>query len=251
MSLVEHPVGNYRFLPGIAPYSCGAISAPGFEIVHVTLQRSLPYHEGFARVAAFLDAEQRPKAALCGMELRSPRPFTFEGFGQFNAEYAALLQEWGVFVNGMNPVARTNVAPEVTPPVEPQLYGFSYTRRSASDAPPTFVVAGGGELPEGKLARADIVALGDVSPQGVATKARFVMDLMENRLYGLGVNWSRVSVADVYTIHPIEHLLPEVILQRIRPADGHGIHWHYSRPPIAEIEFEMDVRGVRNEFWLS
>ena len=36
MPLTDHPAGNYRFLPGIAPYSCGAASSPGFEIAHVT-----------------------------------------------------------------------------------------------------------------------------------------------------------------------------------------------------------------------
>lgn len=250
MPLIDHPEGNYRFLPGIAPYSCGVVSSPGFEIVHVTLQQPIPYRQGFERVAEFLETQQRPKAALCAMELRSPRPFSFSGFGDFNAEYAAILQSWGLFVDGANPVARTNVAPEVTPPTEPQLYAFSYTKPSAEYVSPTFVVAGGGELPEGKLSREFIVALEDNSPRGLETKARFVMDLMENRLHGLGVGWQQATTVDVYTIYPIEPLLPEILLGRMRPADGHGIHWHYSRPPIAEIEFEMDLRGVRTELWL-
>ena len=250
MPIINHPTGNYRFLPGIAPYSCGVVSSPGFEIAHVTLLRPIPYRQGFDVVADFLAHAQRPKAALCGMELRSPVPFTFAGFSEFNAGYAAILQSWGLFVNGVNPVARTNVAPMVTPPPEPQLYGFSYTRPLLGDAPPTFVVAGGGELPEGKLSRQDIVALGDCSTAGLETKARFVMDLMESRLHGLGVGWQLVTHIDVYTVHPIKDLLPEVILKRMRPADEHGIHWHYSQPPIAEIEFEMDLRGIRTEMWL-
>ena len=40
MSLTDHPTGNYRFLPGIAPYSCGVVSSPAFEIVQVTFQGS-------------------------------------------------------------------------------------------------------------------------------------------------------------------------------------------------------------------
>ena len=141
MSLTDHPEGNYRFLPGIAPYSCGAVSAPGFEVVHAVLQRPLPYRAGFERIAAHLAAAGRPKAALCGVELRSPALFSFPGFAAFNGEYAAILKEWGLFVNGLNPVARTNVAPVVHPPGEPALYGFSYTpaparsrRRSSSPA---------------------------------------------------------------------------------------------------------------------
>src|SRR5689334_7459578 len=127
MPLTDHP-GGYRFLPGIAPYSCGAVSAPGFEIAHVTLHRPVPYRKGFEVIQRHLSSEGRPRAALCGVELRSPSAFTFGGFAEFNAEYARILEGWGLFVNGVNPVARTNVAPEILPPDEPVLYGFSYTR---------------------------------------------------------------------------------------------------------------------------
>ena len=56
MSLLDHPEGDYRFLPGIAPYSCGAVSVPGFEVVHAVLQRPLPYRAGFDRIAGHLAA---------------------------------------------------------------------------------------------------------------------------------------------------------------------------------------------------
>ena len=134
MPLVDHPAGNYRFLPGIAPYSCGAVSAAGFEIVHAIFQRPPPYRAGLEGVAEFLSAEGRPRAALCGVELRSPRPYTFQGFAEFNAGYAAILKSWGLFVDGVNPVARTNVAPVVDPPREGLLYGFSFTRPCAARA---------------------------------------------------------------------------------------------------------------------
>lgn len=247
MPLTEHPTGNYRFLPGIAPYSCGVVSSPGFEIVHVTFQRPAAYRAGFDEIANHLAVAGRPKAALCAIELRSPRPFTFPGFAEFNAEYAAILQDWGVFVNGVNPVARTNVAPVIGPPTVPVMYGFSFTKPCPADLAPTFVVAGAGELPEGILSREGIVRLGDTSPDGLATKARFVMDLMETRLRGLGADWPMVSTVDVYTAHSLTPLLPEIILRRIGPASMHGTHWHFSRPPIEEIEFEMDLRGTRIE----
>ena len=247
MPLVDHPTGHYRFLPGLAPYSCGAVSAPGFEIVHVTFQEPPPYRTGFARIARHLADGSRPKAALCGIELRSPRPYTFAGFGEFNADYAAILREWDVFVGGVNPVVRTNVAPVVGVPGETVLYGFSYTQPAEGSAPPTIIVAGAGELPEGVLARESIVSLGDTSPQGLRSKAAFVMDLMESRLRGLGGDWSHATTVDVYSIHPIDGLLRDIILGRIGAAAIHGVHWHYTRPPIEEVEFEMDVRCVRRE----
>jgi hypothetical protein len=245
--LIEHPTGNYRFLPGIAPYSCGAVSAPGFEIVHATFQEPPPYRTGFARIAQHLADCGRPKVALCGIELRSPRPYTFSGFGAFNADYAAILRDWDILVEGVNPVARTNVAPVVAVPSETVLYGFSYTHPAKADSAPTFIIAGAGELPEGVLARESIVSLGDTSPQGLRTKAAFVMDRMESRVRGLGGNWSHATTVDVYSIHPIEGLLQDIILGRIGAAAIHGVHWHYARPPIEDVEFEMDVRCVRRE----
>lgn len=247
MPLTDHSTGDYRFLPGIAPYSCGVVSRPGFEIVQVTLLRPVPYREGFETIAAFLAGEGRPQAALCAIALRSPRPFSFQGFADFNAEYADILRRWGVFLDGVNPVARTNVAPVINPPREPALYGFSFTRPRPGNSPPTFVVAGAGELPEGILSREGIVALGDTSPEGLAIKAWFVMDLMETRLRGLGADWPQVSTVNVYTAHSLTPLLPEIILGRIGPANMHGATWHFSRPPIAEIEYEMDVRGTRTD----
>ncbi|WP_435006162.1 2-amino-5-chloromuconate deaminase CnbZ [Tundrisphaera lichenicola] len=247
MPLIDHPRGDYRFLPGIAPYSCGVASVPGFEIVHVTLQIPVPYLTGFLVIEKHLNESGRSKQALCGIELRSPSPFSFEGFAEFNRNYARILEGWGLFVEGANPVARTNVAPALNPPLEPMLYGFSYSRPSDSSLSPTFVVAGAGELPEGILAPEGIICAGDLSPEGLETKARFVMDLMERRLLGLGCQWDQATAIDVYTIHPLDRILPEVILSRSGTSGGHGIRWFYSRPPIVDIEYEMDLRGVRTE----
>jgi hypothetical protein len=247
VSLAEHPSGGYRFLPGIAAYSCGVVSSPGYEIIYATFREPSPYREGFELIASFLKQMRRPKTALCGISLRSPGPYSFAGFAEFNADYAKILQAWGLFVEGVNPIARTNVAPSVAPVPEPVLYGFSFTRPDSAASSPTFVVAGAGELPEGVLAREGIVALGDTSASGMVTKARFVMDLMESRLAGLGADWRRVTRVNVYTIHALAPLLPELILGRMGSASIHGVHWHYSQPPVEEIEYEMDLRGVRTE----
>ena len=245
--LTDHPSGNYRFLPGIAPYSCGVVASLGFEIIHVTFQRPAPYRQGFEKVAEILKSTGRSRLALCGISLRSPRPYSFQGFSEFNAQYAEILKGWGVFVNGLNPIARTNVAPVIDPPPEPVLYGFSFTKPCPDESFPTFVVAGAGELPEGILSQEGIVARGDTSAEGLAVKARFVMDLMESRLRGLEVSWSLVNTVNVYTAHSLTPLLPEIILGRIGAAGTRGIQWHYSRPPIEDIEYEMDVRGTRTE----
>ncbi|MGE3819942.1 MAG: RidA family protein [Isosphaeraceae bacterium] len=254
MDTVEHPLGNYRFLPGIAPYSRGVVAAPGFEIVRASLQRPLPWRLGFDRIANRLASESRPKAALCSVELRSPKPFTFDGFARFNADYATILHDWGVFVEGINPVARTNVAPEFHAPEEPSLFAFSYTRpvteRDQDPVASTFVVAGAGELPEGVLSADAIVAPGNLTVDGLAEKVGFVIGLMEERLRGLGARWEDVTTVDAYTVNPFFRALTEVLIPRLGPATRQGLCWYFSRPPIVGIEFEMDLRGVRREYRL-
>src|SRR5690348_9825760 len=142
--------GGYSFLKGISPYSGGVVAGRGFTIEHVRLSRLLPWKAGFERIDAHLRAAGRPRQALCAVALRSPKPFSFAGFNGFNAGYEKLLQSWDIPVDGSNPVARTNVAPEINPPAEPSLYSFACTAPAASAAA-SFVVSGAGELPEGSL----------------------------------------------------------------------------------------------------
>lgn len=246
--LRDHPTGGYRFLPGITAFSSGVLAMPGWEIVHATLAAPAPWRDGFARLDRHLREQGRPRTALCGIELRSPAPFTFDGFAKFNEGYRALLAEWGILVGEDNPIPRTNVAPVVAAPAEPSLYAFAYTVPGATPAP-TFVVAGAGELRERGQGPAGIVRHGDVSPGAMGEKARFVMGVMQERMRALGAEWSRVTAIDVYTAQPIHDLLEEVL----RPAGSaaiHGVRWFPSRPPIQGLEFEVDVRGVSRELVL-
>jgi hypothetical protein len=240
--LLSNPRGGYSFLRGGSPYSAGVAAAPGFAIEHVRLARAIPWMDGFGLVDAHLRAAGRPRAALCAIALRSPEPFSFAGFKEFNAGYVEVLKSWDILVDGINPVARTNVAPAVDPPPEPSLYSFSYTA-PAEDAATGFVVSGAGELPEGAAGPDDVVRRGETSPDAMAEKARCVLGLVEGRLRGLGKTWEQVTVTNIYTVHDVNALLAAEILPRIGPAGQHGVIWHYTRPPIVSIEFEMDLLG--------
>jgi hypothetical protein len=244
--LIPNPRGGYSFVRGIAPYSGGVVASPGFHIEHVRLLRPVPWRTGFDLVDAHLRAAGRPRAALCAMALRSPKPFSFTGFNTFNAGYVEILKSWDLLLDGLNPLARTNIAPEYDPPSEPSLYSFAYTA-PAQHAPLSFVVAGAGELPEGSLDPHDVVRMGETSPDAIQAKARFVLGLMEGRLRELGASWEQVSVTNIYTVHDLHALLPGEILPRIGHAARHGVTWHFSRPPIVSIEYEMDVRGCSME----
>ncbi|HYB40342.1 MAG TPA: RidA family protein [Candidatus Methylomirabilis sp.] len=245
----ESPTGGYRFLPGITAFSSGTIAAPGHEIVHATLASPLPWRDGFARIERHLREHGRPRTALCGIELRSPAQFSFDGFAKFNEGYRALLGEWSILVGEDNPIPRTNVAPVAAGPTEPSLYAFAYTVPGATPWP-TFIVAGAGEMRDRAQGADGIVRRGDTSPEGMREKARFVMGIMADRMRALGTDWSRVTAIDVYTAQPIHGFLVEEILRPAGPAAIHGVRWFPSRPPIEGLEFEMDVRGVARELTL-
>jgi hypothetical protein len=247
--LRDHPSGAYRYLPGIRAFSSGVVAMPGWEIVHATLGTPVPWREGFARIEQHLRAQARPRPALCGIELRSPAPYTFEGFAEFNEGYRALLGEWEIIAGDDNPIPRTNVAPVAAVPASPALYAFSYTVAGNTPAP-TFVVAGAGELRERAQGAEGIVRHGETSPAAMREKARFVMGVMQERLRALGGDWSRVTALDVYTAHPIHEFLVDELLRPAGPAAIHGVRWFPSRPPIQGLEFELDMRGVARELVL-
>jgi hypothetical protein len=250
--LIENPRGNFHFLKGIVAYSSGVAADAGHEIVHATLRTPAPVRAGFEFIARHLQQAGRPMHAVCAIELRSPRQFTFEGFAAFNSNtYRALLDEHDMLVDGINPIARTNVVPELGPPPEPSLFAFSYTAPArAAAARRDFVVAGAGELYEDELDPRRIVRAGETSDAAMREKAAYVMQRMALRLQALGAHWDDVSVVSIYTAFDVFPWLRDEMLATIGGARAHGVRWHYTRPPIVGLEYEMDVRGVSSEIYL-
>lgn len=236
--------GNYTTIPAVFQYSGGVAAAPGFAIERVTFRSWLPLAEGFRRVEAHLKAAGRPLTAFCACELRSPAQFSEAGFIAFNQLYCETLARWGIYDAGtkFNPVARSNVCPLIEPPKEPGFYAFSYTVPSQSTAP-SFVISGSGEAPEGKGAYGNfIVRRGETGPDAMAEKARAVLGEMERRMALLGFSWLDTTAAQVYTIHDIHPFFGTEIVRR--GAARAGITWHLARPPVVELEYEMDCRSV-------
>ena len=235
--------GGFGFVKGVFPYSQGVAALSGFAIERARFARPVPLAEGFRRIAGHLAARGRPKTAFCACELRSPRPFSFEGFAEFNRGYVAVLEEWKLFRDGVNPVARSNVAPVVDPPAEPSFHAFCYTVPS-TEPTRTFVVAGSGEWPEGGKFPDDIVARGDTSTEGMRLKAKLVLDTMERRMKALGgFAWRDCTAVQVYSAYALP-------VDDITRRAGSALQWNYCRPPIEGLDFEMDVRGLSTEFVL-
>jgi hypothetical protein len=241
---VDHPRGQYSFLRGIPAYSAGVVARDGYEIVHAAFSRPLPLRAGFKAIDEHLSGINIPKIALCALELRSPQAFSAEEFSAFNSSYVEALRSWSILLeDGVNPIARTNVAPVLFPPSEPSIHAFSYAARSAVPQR-TFVVAGGGELPDGPINPGDIIRRGETSSAAMLEKARYVRSRMDARLRTLGVSWPDVTAVNVYTSHDLSGNLVTEMLNKT----GHNaVTWNYARPPIKDVEFEMDLRGVARE----
>ena len=246
--MAEVPVfkaGGYRYLKAVFQYSGGVAAEAGFEIERARLREPLPLEQGFSLVEKYFQEKAIATTAFCACELRSPEPFTEQGFIDFNRHYVKTLERWGVYRDGDNPVARTNVCPEFDKPAAPSLYAFSYTV-PAKGARGSFIVAGGGEAKEGGPDyKSRIVRLGDTSPAGLREKARFVIAEMERRLTALGFGWKDAVSTQAYTVHDIGALVGEELARR--GAMRGGLEWHFCRPPVVNLDFEMDVRGAARE----
>jgi hypothetical protein len=243
--------GGYRFITHAFQYSGGVAAEPGFRIERARFARPVPLAAGFDAIEAHLNRLGRPPTAFCACELRSPAQFTEAGFVAFNRHYVQRLETWGIFRDDVNPVARSNVCPEIDPPAASVLYAFSYTVPSDGDAAQTdaargFVCAGSGEARDGGASYAErIVKLGDQSAEGMREKARFVHGEMERRMAALGFGWADVTATQVYTVYDIHSFLADEIVWR--GAAAAGLTWHYARPPVQGLDYEMDVRGVPRE----
>ena len=242
--------GGYRFITHAFQYSGGVAAEPGFRIERARFARPLALADGFDAIEAHLARLGRPPTAFCACELRSPAQFTDTGFVAFNRRYVRRLETWGIFRDEVNPVARSNVCPEIDPPAAPVFYAFSYTVPSDGDETPSFVCAGSGEAREGGASYAErIVRLGDQSPDGMRDKARFVLGEMERRMSALGFGWEDVTATQLYTVFDIHpHLADEIVR---RGAARAGLTWHYARPPVQGLDYEVDVRGLTRELVIS
>jgi hypothetical protein len=144
-------------------------------------------------------------------------------------------------------VARSNVCPEIDPPAEPSFYAFSFTRPSqGTGATPTFVIAGGAELSDGSGSYPErIVRYRDLTADGVREKVRFTVGSMEERLGAFGLGWKDTTGVQAYSVHDFHPVISDELVRR--GATRSGLTWHFARPPVIDLEYEMDCRRVMRE----
>lgn len=245
MTSTDFAAGNYRFIPSVFQYSAGAAAHPGYHVERVMFRAPVPLKQGFELIAAMIRTAGRPLTAFCACELRSPAPFSDSGFRSFNEAYVETLREWGLFDGKTNPVARSNVCPELAPPAEPSFHAFSYVAEGDAGAP-SFVISGGAEARGGSAPYAErIVRYQETGAGALRDKAAFVLDEMEKRMALFGYGWTDTTATQVYCVHDVHPFLADEIVAR--GAARAGLTWHYNRPPVIGLEYEMDCRSVAVE----
>jgi hypothetical protein len=250
--LIENAKGNFSFIRGFGPpFSSGGVASAGFDVVHVTLKPLARLSDGFALIERHTREAGRPINAVCGIELRIGKPLTQAGFDDFNRGYIERLKGWGVFVGESNPIARTNVALEVSSVAEPSMYGFYYTVPATGAARPAFVIAGAAEVASREGGRAEVVARDDVSTEGMRRKTACVLALLRERLEEMKVGWKDASGVNLYTVHDLHPIFATDLLPALGPAGQRGIRWHYARPPVVGLELEIDGYAAHRELVLT
>jgi hypothetical protein len=108
------------------------------------------------------------------------------------------------------------------------------------------VIAGGAELRGGSGSYPErIVRYRDLSPEGLKEKVRFTVSEMESRLGAFGFGWKDTTAVQAYTVHDFHPVMADELVRR--GATRPGLTWHFARPPVIDLEYEMDCRRVMRE----
>lgn len=244
--VLDFEPGGYRFVPSVFQYSAGVAALPGYRIRRETFAKPVPVAEGFDRIEARFKAEGLPTTRFCACELRSPGQFTDAGFKAFNEIYVVTLRRWGIMDDGdINPVARSNVCPDIGAPPEPSFHAFSYVVEDDGGAAPSAVISGGAEAREGPGPYAErIVRLDETTADAIHEKALYVVDEMQRRLGLLGFTWPDTTAVQAYSVRDFHHAMSAMAERQVL---DRGLTWYYARPPVIGLEYEMDCRVVHDE----
>ena len=243
--------GGYRFIPAVFQYSGGVAAEPGFQIERVVFREPLPLALGFERAEAHHHGARaaahgllRLRAALAAAVLRRrlPRRSTSSTWRRSPGGASTTART--------NPVARSNVCPEMTPPARAvaSTRSASRCRRTAARRPSWWPAAArpGRAAPPTASAR--------------SATARPVQRRCGRRRCSCWARWSGGSgfwarpgadttATQVYTVHDLYPFLADEIVRR--GAARAGLTWHLCRPPVRGLEYEMDCRGVAAEHFVE
>ena len=238
----DFAAGNYRFIPAVFQYSSGAAASSGFEIERVRFDSLVPLAEGFAAVAKYIagrgtaaDLVLRLRVALAGGVHRG-------WLSRFNQHYVKTLAEWGLFdgtdqsrraqqcLPGDRPAQRAVVLRVLVHPAEQRhVADLRHCRRRGSARRHRQLSRADRALPRSQPGRVEGEGRFTVRRNGAP--ARRVRFRLERHHGGAGLHRARFSSG----------------CRRRTGAPGatrSGLTWHFARPPVVDLEFEMDCRRV-------
>lgn len=246
MEMLPFALGNYHYIPGGFQYSAAVLADPGFVIERACFDTPVELDQAFELMRQHLISIGRPLAALCACELRSAAQMSEAQFFEFNCGYVKVLANWGIFENNLNPVARCNLVAAENGPARPSIYAFSYTvPTEAAVNIPNFKTSGAAECPDRPGYRDNIVRLGEVTPDALLDKLTYAMGDIDLRLALMGVSWSDINKVHLYSVHNLHPIMHQQLLSK--GCALKGISWHCVRPPVEDIEIEIDVARISRQ----
>jgi hypothetical protein len=60
-----------------------------------------------------------------------------------------------------------------------------------------------------------------------------------------GAGWKDTTGVQAYTVRDFHAVAAELLVRR--GAARSGLSWHFARPPVIDLEYEMDCRRVMRE----
>ena len=250
MQIISFRPGNYSYLPAGFQYSAAVVAEKGFIIERARLDRPIELEQAFELMREHLIGIGRPLTALCACELRSAAPMTEAEFVKFNRSYVKILEGWGIFEAEVNPVARCNLIPTDNRPRRPSIYAFSYTVPTDKIMTlPDFKTSGAAECPDRPGYRHNIVRLGEVTPDALSDKLKYAVSDINHRLLAMGVSWSDIRNIHLYSVHDLHEIMHRQLLGA--GVAGGGISWHCVRPPVEDIEIEIDVARISSQILIE
>jgi len=65
----------------------------------------------------------------------------------------------------------------------------------------------------------------------------------------LGGAWEDTTAVQLYTEFDVHPFVADELVRR--GAMRHGLTWYFNRPPVVEIDYEMDCRAVHVEHMIA
>ncbi len=232
--------------PG-SPFSAGVRANPGFRLERAVLSTALRVEAGLDLIANHCDAQHVPRNNLAGIELLAPAVMSRAEFAAFNTTYVAGLRSRRLIGDGAVPVARSMVVPADETPRTAMLTAFTYVVPvTHGPGGHDFLLSG---TPEVAHDPDRVIAPGDTSATGLAIKARHVIAQLQATARQLGADWSEITTAQVYCLHPLDTVLP--ILRAAHLADRQIVVVRAAPPVIGygnvAYEFETDIRAISGQ----